>query len=98
MGMCTTEPDNSQLVIIDSCSFISYMSASQQVNCSTREPLKAPYGKQQTINLNLISHFQYFTNVAICELLKKLDLKWLSYRVQVLVTNGEYEVENMINY
>ena len=52
--------------------------ASQQINCSTREPLKASYSK---IKYFSISHFQYFINMPICELLNTKRTRWLSYKV-----------------
>ena len=51
---------------------------SQQINCSTREPLKASYGK---IKYFSIIHFQYFTNMPICELSNTKRTRWLSYKV-----------------
>ena len=42
--------------------------------------------------MNLISHFYYFTNMPVCELLNTKRTKWLYYKVQVLVTNGEDEI------
>ena len=51
--------------------------------------------KQNTFQLNLISHFQYFTNRPICEPLNTKYTKWLSYKVQVLVTKGEDEVDDI---
>ena len=41
--------------------------ASQQINYSTRELIKASYGKHDKSQVKLISHFHYFTNVLICE-------------------------------
>ena len=52
--------------------------ASQQINCSTRELLKAPYGKHDNYQVKLISHFQYFINMPICEPLSTKHTKWLS--------------------
>ena len=48
--------------------FIYCILASQQINYSTRELIKAPYGKYDKSQVKLISHFHYFTNVPICEL------------------------------
>ena len=85
---------NNELAACDSSfsSSIYCIPASQQINCSTREPLKASYGK---IKYFSISHFQYFTNMHICESLSSKQIKWLSYKVQVLVTNGEDEVDDI---
>jgi hypothetical protein len=51
-------------------SSISGIPASQQIYCSSKELLKAPYpyGKHNNYGMNLISHLQYFTNMIICEL------------------------------
>ena len=89
---------NMLFVILVSYSFIPCMPAYQQINCSTREPSKTPHGKHQRHQMKLICHFQNFTNMPICELLSKFYTKWLSYKVQVLVTTSEDEVKDMINY
>ena len=90
-----TEPINS-LHVIFLFSFIIYcILASQQINYSTRERSKASYGKHDKSQVKLISHFHYFTNVPICELQNMKQTKWLSYKVQVLVTNGEDEIYDM---
>ena len=52
--------------------------ASQQINCSTRELLKAPYEKHDNYQVKLINHFQYFTNIPICEPLSTKHTNWLS--------------------
>ena len=77
-GRCRTETINLLLVILHLALVFLLCPAPQQINCSTRELLKAPYGKHDNYQMKLISHFQYFTNMPICEPLSTKHTKWLS--------------------
>ena len=78
--MCKTDTINSLLVIPRLALVFIFTPASQQTNYSTRELLKASYGKHDNYQVKLISRFQFFTNKPICELLSIQQIKWLSYK------------------
>ena len=77
-GRCRTETINPLLMILHLALVFLLCPASQQINCSTRELLKAPYGKHDNYQVKLISHLQYFTNMPIYESLSTKHIKWLS--------------------
>ena len=62
---CRIETNNPLLVILRFSSIIYCIPTSQQMNFSTRELLKAPYGKHDNYQVNLISHFHFFSQICL---------------------------------